>query len=93
MAEDLPFSGPVHNMWQHVGTYNVRQCRSAMHKHHLVPAIRPVPNDVDFMYRSAKYVSQTYELFDSKLEITSPVPLPIDFFENFTAPAPPNGLR
>jgi len=67
-------------MWQHVGIYNVEPCRNAMHKHHLVPKIREVPMHPDFMYRSAKYVSQTYELFDSKLDVTSPVPLPMDFF-------------
>lgn len=75
-----PFSGPVHNMWQHVGIYNVQPCTNPMHKRHLVPKVRPAPWDPDFLYRSAKYTSDSYELFDEKLEIGTPTPLPVDYF-------------
>jgi hypothetical protein len=76
----VPFSGPTHNMWQHVGIYNMKPCANPMHKNHVVPSIREVPLDPDFMYRSSKYVSLTYELFDSKMNVKSDVTLPIDFF-------------
>ncbi len=76
----VPFSGPAHNMWQHVGVYNMKPCANPMHKHHFVPSIRNAPFEPDFMYRSAKYLALTYTLFDSKMHITSNVPLPIDFF-------------
>jgi hypothetical protein len=78
----MPFSGTVHNMWQHVGIYNAEPCLNPLHKYHLAPKVRTAPLHPDFMYRSAKYLSQTYELFDSKLGITSRIPLPIDFFVN-----------
>ena len=75
----VPFSGPTHNMWQHVGMYNVEPCQNPLHKWHLVPKIRRVPLDPDFMYRSAKYISQSYELFDEKMGIQCDVVLPDDF--------------
>jgi hypothetical protein len=76
----MPFSGPAHNMWQHVGIYNMKPCTNPMHKHHFVPSIRKAPFEPDFMYRSAKYLTLSYTLFDSKMHVTSNVPLPMDFF-------------
>ena len=76
----VPFSGPVHNMWQHVGIYNVKNCTNPLHKYHLVPTIVDAPIDPDFMYRSAKYVSLTYEVFDNKFDISVDVALPEIFF-------------
>ena len=76
----VPFSGPAHNMWQHVGIYNMKPCTNPLHKHHLVPTVRDSPMQPDFMYRSAKYVSLAYELCDAKLGTSSDVPLPIDYF-------------
>lgn len=75
-----PFSGPVHNMWQHVGIYNVKQCTNPLHKNHLTPVINSYPPHPDFMYASAKYVSQTYNYIDEKMKISSDVTLPVDFF-------------
>jgi len=76
----VPFSGPVHNMWQHVGIYNVVPCQNPLHKWHVVPRLRRAPFHPDFLYRSAKYVSLTYEIFDKKMGIKSSVALPEDFF-------------
>jgi hypothetical protein len=76
----VPFSGPVHNMWQHVGVYNMEPCTNAMHKYHFVPSIRKAPFEPDYMYRSSKYLTITYELFDSKMNVKSDVTLPTDFF-------------
>lgn len=72
----VPFSGAAHNMWQHVGIYNVEPCSNPLHKWHVVPKIRRAPVHPDFMYRSAKYVSMTYELFDEKMRIDCDIPLP-----------------
>ena len=78
----VPFSGPVHNMWQHVGIHNVNQCVNPMHRFHLVPSIDELPILPDFMYRSAKYLSLSFEVFDQKFEIVNEVMLPEDFFLN-----------
>lgn len=75
----VPFSGAAHNMWQHVGVYNVEQCLNPLHNGHLIPKIRRVPNDPEFLYLAAKYVSQTYELFDEKLNISIERKLPIEY--------------
>ena len=76
----VPFSGPAHNMWQHVGIYNMRPCTNPLHKRHLVPKLQSSAWHPDFMYRSAKYLSITYELVDDKMGTKSDVPLPIDYF-------------
>ena len=78
----VPFSGPAHNMWQHVGIYNMKLCTNPLHKHHLVPMLPKSKLHPDFMYNSAKYLSLTYELIDDNLGTTSDLPLPIDYFVN-----------
>jgi hypothetical protein len=78
----MPFSGVVHNMWQHVSVYNMQRCKNALHKWHLVPSTRDAPFDPDYMYRSAKYLSQSFELLDSKLATKSDVPLPLEVLVN-----------
>lgn len=76
----MPWSGAVHNMWQHIGMYNVEQCVNPLHKFHLVPAVQSGSWHPDFMFRCAKYLTQTLEVFDDKMKISCDIPLPIDFF-------------
>ncbi|MCU7797532.1 MAG: hypothetical protein KZQ75_10410 [Candidatus Thiodiazotropha sp. (ex Myrtea spinifera)] len=76
----VPFSGAAHNMWQHIGIYNTEPCSNPLHKWHVVPKILTSPIHPDFMYRSAKYISITYELFDEKMGIECEVQLPVAFF-------------
>ncbi len=76
----VPFSGPAHSMWQHVGVYNVVPCNNPLHKHHRIPVIPDIRVDPDYLYRSAKYVTRTYELLTEKLELTCEVPTPVQFF-------------
>lgn len=78
----VPFSGPAHNMWQHVSVYNMEPCENPLHKWHLVPKIQHAPVHPDFLYRSAKYVSKSYELVDEKLGISCNEPLPTAYFTN-----------
>lgn len=74
----VPFSGCVHNMWQHVAIYNMKRCENALHKGHFVPDLLPERPDVDYMYRSARYVSLSYKEFDKKMDVTCDVELPED---------------
>lgn len=77
-----PFSGAAHNMWQHVGVYNVEPCRNPLHNRHVVPTIKKAPNDPEFLYLASKYLSQTFDLFDEKMGVSIQRELPIDFFAN-----------
>lgn len=72
----VPFSGVVHNMWQHIALYNMEPCMNPLHKWHLVPRVEHAPVDIDFMYRSAKYVSLSYGAFDKKMSVNCDVALP-----------------
>lgn len=75
----VPFSGAAHNMWQHVGIYNVEACTNPLHKWHVVPSIKRAPVHPDFMYRASKYLSITYELFDEKMGTRSDIKLPVEY--------------
>lgn len=76
----VPFSGPTHSMWQHVGIYNVVPCANPLHKNHRIPVIPDLKVDPDYLYRSAKYVSRTYSLLSEKLRLQCDVPLPVRYF-------------
>jgi len=76
----VPFSGPAHSMWQHVGLYNVVPCENPLHKNHRIPVIPELRTDPDYLYRSAKYVSRTYDLLTEKLHLKCDVPLPVTYF-------------
>lgn len=78
----VPFSGVAHNMWQHVGTYNMEQCLNPLHNNHYIPTIKSFSIDIDYMYLSLKYLTKSLELFDEKFSIKSSVQLPVDFFAN-----------
>ena len=76
----VPFSGPTHSMWQHVGVYNVVPCENPLHKNHRIPVIPDMGIEPDYLYRSAKYVSRTYELLTEKLGLQCNVDLPVKHF-------------
>ncbi|HWG11139.1 MAG TPA: DUF5677 domain-containing protein [Rhodanobacteraceae bacterium] len=76
----IPFSGSVHSMWQHVGIYNVVHCKNPLHKNHRVPIIPELRSDPDYLYRSSKYVTRTYELLSRKLNLHCDVILPVEYF-------------
>jgi hypothetical protein len=69
----LPFSGVAHSMWQHIAIYNLKPCANALHKRHRIPTVAHVPLDPDYVYRSAKYVTRSYELFDCKRSIDAAI--------------------
>lgn len=75
-----PFSGPTHNMWQHISVYNLKACRNPLHKYHKVPTIIEDRSDPHYVYLSAKYVNKSYKLFDDTYNIKIETPLPLDWF-------------
>ena len=78
----LPFSGVVHNMWQHVAIYNLKQCRNPLHKFHRVPTIAEAPFHPDFVYTSSKYVSRSFKAVDEKFALSCKAPYPVDWLFN-----------
>jgi hypothetical protein len=73
-----PFSAAVHNMWHHVADYNLEKCRSPLHQYHCVPVDPELGSDIDYVYRAAKYVAKTFDLFDSKTGISVGVASSLD---------------
>jgi hypothetical protein len=74
-----PFSGVAHNMWQHVSLYNLKPCVNPIHKYHKVPTILKAPLDPDYVYRSSKYVTRTYESIDEKFGLRIKTKMPLDY--------------
>ncbi len=62
-------------MWQHVSRYNLITCTNPLHGYHQVP-IDPPTNwiEPDFLYRAAKYVQKSFDLFDEKTLIKVSAP-------------------
>ena len=76
----VPFSATVHSMWHHVGRLNMVRCENVLHKNHRIPVVPDLLPDLDYLYRSAKYVSRSLSAFSESLNITTDIPLPEDFF-------------
>lgn len=74
------FSGPTHNMWQHISRYNLRYCNNPLHKYHRIPAIASVPPDIDYVFRSAKYVNLSFAKVDKKFGLRIKTPMPLQYF-------------
>lgn len=70
----IPFSAAVHSMWNHVGKYNLSICENPLHRYHGIPDDPDIPIDPDYLYRAAKYVAESFSLFDSKTSVQSSTP-------------------
>jgi hypothetical protein len=78
-----PFSQAAHNMWPHVSMYNSRMCENTLHRNHLVPALLEVPLDLDYLYRSMKYVDKTYDLLVRHFSLSPKWPLPFSWWDTY----------
>lgn len=78
-----PFSQAAHNMWPHISVYNSRVCENPLHKYHLIPELFHVPMDVDYMYRSCKYVDKAFRLLQEKFTLELKFPLPLQWWDEF----------
>ena len=78
-----PFSQAAHSMWPHVSIYNSKYCESPLHRHHLIPELIEAPMDVDYLYRSCKYVHRTYESFIDKFGIELNEPMPLEWWASY----------
>ena len=65
-----PFSAAVHNMWTHIADYNLRRCRNPLHQFHRVPEDPDLEPHIDYVYRAAKYVAKTFDLFDRETGVS-----------------------
>ena len=74
-----PFSGVVHNMWQHISRYNLKYCINPLHKYHRVPTILEAPTDIDYVYRSAKYINRSFEEVDKKFKLKIKTTMPLSY--------------
>ena len=61
----------VHNMWNHVGKYNVQKCKNPLHGFHMVPGdSTQFELDINYPLGAAAYVEGTFDLFRQKAGVT-----------------------
>jgi len=89
-----PFSAAAHSMWHHVSRLNLQVCENPLHRYHKVPVDPDLTPDPDYLYRAAKYVEKTFNLFDRTFSVQSGAP---SAFEKLNADmagfAPPSNER
>ncbi|WP_417535589.1 DUF5677 domain-containing protein [Methylophaga sp.] len=78
-----PFSHAAHNMWPYVSVYNCKDCENPLHKHHLIPELFEPRIDIDYLFRSCKYVHMAYEEFINKFSLELNFPLPMEWWYEF----------
>jgi len=78
-----PFSQAVHSTWPHISVYNSKNCQNPLHRYHLIPELFDAPMDVDFLYRSFKYVHKSYESIINKFSLTLNEPKPLQWWNSY----------
>ena len=78
-----PFSACGHNMWNHVGRFNLQACNNPLHKFHGVPAPTELDADFDIVMRAAEYLEKTFRKADEKLGLTCTTVLPLDYWHAY----------
>lgn len=78
-----PFSQAAHSMWPHVSVYNSRHCENPLHRHHLIPDLLEINADVDYLYRSCKYVHKTYDELLLRFSINKSFLMPLDWWTQY----------
>jgi hypothetical protein len=58
------FSAVTHNMWNHLGRYNVLESNNPLHKFLKAPAIFAFTPDVHYVELTVKYVAKMFSKFD-----------------------------
>jgi hypothetical protein len=69
-----PFSAATHNMWHHIGRYNMKLCTNPLHGVHFVPIDAALESHPDYLRLAAKYVDKAFRLFDEKTGVVIQTP-------------------
>ena len=62
-----PLSSVAHNMWNHVGKYNLSFCPNPLHKFHKIPVVRRVDTIPEYARMAAWYAEESFQLFDKAM--------------------------
>jgi hypothetical protein len=69
-----PFSAATHSMWHHISRLNLQVCGNPLHRYHRVPVDPDISPDPDYLYRAAKYVEKSFNLFDRTFAVECGMP-------------------
>jgi hypothetical protein len=77
-----PFSAATHSMWNHIAKYNLCYCRNPLHRYHRIPDELPDTPHPDYLFRAAKYLKKTFDLFDVAFGVHTDVPSALRHLED-----------
>lgn len=69
-----PFSAATHNMWHHIGRYNLKNCVNPLHGLHKVPVDYQLTNHTFYFRLAAKYTDKAFRLFNAKTGVEPSLP-------------------
>jgi hypothetical protein len=64
-----PLSSSSHSMWHYVAKYNLQYCENPLHRFHMIPRNDFGSIELEYMYRVANWVDDTFKLFDKNIRI------------------------
>lgn len=93
-----PFSSVSHNMWNHVGKFNLVSCPNPLHRYHKMPIARSSAPDLNFLLEAALYAEKAFGVFDDRTKPSNKPPsarqeflTALDSFGNSLPTAAPSG--
>jgi hypothetical protein len=73
-----PFSASIHNTWHFIGKNNLEICDNSLHRFHRIPFNDFGSIELDYLYQGAKYVDDTFKLFDKHINLNIDIPSAFD---------------
>ena len=61
-----PLLSATHNVWNHVGKFNLKICQNSLHKYHFTPYIPYLNPNLSLLFGATGFVKKMFELFDRK---------------------------
>jgi hypothetical protein len=65
-----PLSVAAHSMWNHVGRFDLEQCREPLHRDHHVPIIRDHSPDLHYWDDAATMLAESFADFDESVGLS-----------------------
>jgi len=72
------YTAASHNMWHHIGKYNLATCPNPLHRHHKAPIAPSSAPDLDYLFEVTNLVGRTFKFFDDKTAVAVDIPSAFD---------------
>lgn len=80
-----PFSSVAHNMWNHIGRYNMQPSTDPLHKYLRHPVIAHLDPELYYVELTVKYVRKMFNKFDKTFDYSSTKDTAEEFHKSLSA--------